>query len=636
MPGLVGVVGSGGPELIGAVLSEMAQAVRHHPWYRVTLHQEPGCGLGRVSLGHEPDPEQPVWDPGGRVALWMEGELYNGPALRQRLAAQGFPAPVESDADLLLRLYLAEGEGFAALLNGAFAIAIWDRRSRTLLLATDRFGSYPIYYARVGDRLLFAPNVHGLLADPDLPRTVDEGAIAQALTFDHILGDRTWLKAVRLAPAASLLRFHDGQLTVRPYWDLRYPAYYEIRDEDEYVEEFVHLLRQAVARQHRGERAAGMLLSGGLDSRVLLAAMRDGPLVDPLYAFTWGIPGCDDARFAREAAAVVGAQHHFFELQPDYLRHKAEEGVRLTNGANCIHYHALANLEAQSQHTGVIYKGVMGDAMMGTALTRPFWAQYDRETLPWAHFKMHHDRGVLLFTPAEQEELFSPDFQRQVGDAVMADYTAGMLASQAEQMADQRIYFDLRQRVPRMTWNGVELVRSRARVRIPYCDNDVVDFALHLPPGFRFERYLLKKVLVAVYPNLAQIPYTETNLPLRACARDVIIRAQRLAAWHLHRLGLRRSPDIPRRPYARYDQWFRTELRDWVSDILLDERTLSRGYFQPETIRRLVSEQMAGARHAVKLGALISLELWHRQFLEAPSARSAPIPAAREASPLPA
>jgi asparagine synthase (glutamine-hydrolysing) len=616
MPGLIGITGKVDRDCGARLLADMAQAVKHEEWYRVDLHSEHECSMGRLTLGLLNDTPQPAWNEDQTLCVIMEGELYDHADLKQTLLEQGHCFDVNNDAELLLHLYEELGEEFALQLNGSFIAALWDRRAKKLLIATDRMGSHPLYYAHYHGKFSFAPNVHGLLVDPDLPRTVDRVAIAQAFTFDHILDDRTWLTNVHLMPPASILVYQENNLVIRSYWTMKYAESYPLQSEEDYYEGFLHSLRRAVKRQTRSCLPAGMMLSGGLDSRMLAAVIRDGPLVEPLSTFTWGIPGCDDARYAKDVAREIGADYHFFELKPDYLLSHAVKGVRLTNGSNCVHYHALASVSQATQFAKVIFKGVMGDAMMGTALTRHFWADYDSETKANVHFQTHYDRGVLLFTPQEQELLFTAPFQQQINGAVMDAYRAGMLASQSSQLADQRIYFDLRQRIPRMTWNGVELVRSQAVVRTPYSDNDVVEFALRLPPGFRFERYLVKRVLTEKYVELAQIPYTETGLPLRPCARDVLIRSQRLLAWHLNRYGLRATPDIPKRPYANYALWFRTTLREWVRDILLHKRALDRGYFNPAQVQRLFAEQMAGADHTVKLGALLSLELWHRQFLD--------------------
>ena len=167
-----------------------------------------------------------------------------------------------------------------------------------------------------------------------------------------------------------------------------------------------------------------------------------------------------------------------------------------------------------------------------------------------------------------------------------------------------------------MTLNGVEVARSRAIVRLPFCDNDLVDFALTVPPGFLFERYLPKAALVTYYPRLAQIPVAGTGRPLTSCLRDVTVQFKSLVSWHLRKSGLGWLAPRERRPYKDYDKWFRTLLRPWVEGILLQPRTLDRGYFRPEYVRQIAAEHMAGTNHAVRIGALLTVELWHRQFVD--------------------
>jgi asparagine synthase (glutamine-hydrolysing) len=350
---------------------------------------------------------------------------------------------------------------------------------------------------------------------------------------------------------------------------------------------------------------------------MLLALLCEQPSRGPLHAFTWDIPGCDDARYAREVTRNLGIQHHFFELKPDWLLHKADEGVRLTDGlGNVVNLHALATLESESRYAQVIYKGFMGDAMMGFGLGLQFWANYNHSAWPEAHLQMHIDQGLLTFQPQEHGHLFAGPFHCQVEDALAASYASALAESGSEQLADQRIHFDLRQRVPRMTLNGVKVVESQAVVRLPYCDKDLLEFSLGVPPGLRYERRLMKDALIHTFPELAKVPYTETHLPLAPCARELLIRSNWHLRWRLRAAGLRWVPAPQRRPYANYGDWFRTVLRSWLEETLLDQHALQRGYFQPDYVRQLVREHMAGAKHTVKLGALLTLELWHRQFLD--------------------
>jgi asparagine synthase (glutamine-hydrolysing) len=613
MPGLVGFVSASAAPASEGLLARMARALEDAPRFQVDLHQEAAWGLGRVSLGILNPQPQPIWSADRNLGIVMEGELYDTRALRRdrQLAT-------DSDAELLLQLYTEQGEACACQLNGAFTAAIWDRRAQKLTVLNDRLGLYPLYYARVDGRLLFASGVRALLADPVLSRDPDPIAIAQFLTFDHVLDDRTLLAAVRLLPQASILTFQDGRLAIHPYWRPQYSRAYPLQDEEAWMDQLMAHLRCAVTRQATDDRPAGLLLSGGLDSRVILALLAETKSRGRLHTFTWGIPGCDDARLARELAAQVGARHHFFELKPDWLIHKAAEAVRLTDGlGNVVNLHAYATLEEEAAHAQVLYKGFLGDAMMGFGLRYQFWGEYDEATWERAHLQVHRDQGVITFDPWAPDghaRLFSPEFQRQIGDGVMAAYRAGMRAAQSELLADQRCYFDLTQRVPRMTINGVEVVRSRVAVRLPFADNDLVAFTLTVPPGLRYERRLIKRAFARAYPALAKVPVTDTGLPLIACARDLWLRAARLAQWQLDARGIRWLTLARARPYKDYANWFRGVLRPWLEGFVLSERALARDYFRPEAVRQLVAEHMAGTNHTVRLGALLTIELWHRQL----------------------
>ncbi len=336
-----------------------------------------------------------------------------------------------------------------------------------------------------------------------------------------------------------------------------------------------------------------------------------------IHTFTWGIPGCDDARIAAEVARKLGTLHHFYELKPDFLLEKAEEAVRITGGmGNLINLHALATLEEETKHARVIYKGFLGDAMTGFAIRRRFWANYDPGTRQAVHWGVHTAQGVIGYSPEQRKEAFTDSFLQQVDCAMPDEYRKGMDESGVPLLAAQRLHFDLRQRVPRMTTKGVEVVRSRAHVRTPFFDNDLLDFVIGVPPGYHFQRYLMRTAFLRAFPALAKIPLTDTGLPMIDCARDIYIRTQNMVKWHLHRRGLGRLAGPMRRPYKDYNTWFRTVLRTWVEGILLAPKTLERGYLKPVYLRQLVARHMAGEDHTIRLGMLLALELWHRQNLD--------------------
>jgi asparagine synthase (glutamine-hydrolysing) len=600
-----------------ALLGRMARALEPEPRFRADMHAEPGAGLGRVSLGLLNPESQPSWNDDQSVCLVMEGEIFDLGKIRQRLEALGHRMRDGSHSELLLHLYEESGEDFVAALNGAFILALWDRRKRRLLIANDRLGLFPLYYAQTAQGLAFASGVRGLLADPAVSKGVDRTAIAEFLTFDHVLGQRTLLSAVSLLPQATVLTFADGRMALRRYWTPMFPGSYPVYREAEYVEEASALLRQAVERQAPHGRPAAILLSGGLDSRAILGVLSHGANGDRPAALTWGIAGCDDARFARRAARVAGSSFTFLELSPDWLARLAEKAVRITDGmGNLVNLHVLAIAEAARQHAEIVYKGFLGDAMFGFGIPARYWADYDEATALNVHLQAYRDYNVLSFDFPEHERLFTESFRSAVGEGVLDDYRSAMTASGSRQLSDQRIYIDLTQRVPRMTLNGVEAARDQVAVRLPFCDNDLVDLSLRIPPGLRLGRQVIARALAQSFPDLAQVPVTPSGLPLVSCAQDVVVRGRQLVQWHLRKAGLSSLAGPATRPSKDYAGWFRTRLRGWVEGTLLAPSSLERGYFQPERIRQVVQEHMAGANHAVRLGALLSLELWHRMYLD--------------------
>lgn len=616
MPGLIGFVRDLGIESANSLLSGMARALEPDERIPPQLYVDDQVGLGRVTLGITNPRPQPVWNADRSVCLVMEGEVYDSDGLKREMRDRGRSLERGDDPELVLHLYEETGLRFPARLNGAFVAAIWDRRLQRLVIANDHLGLYPLYFARHAGGLLFGSGVRALMADPGLPRRIDKTAIAEMLTFDHVLGQRTLLESVALLPQASLLEYRHQQLEIHSYWTPKSPETYPVRPESQYGDELLELLRQAVRRQTSGGEPAELLLSGGLDSRTLLGVMGEQAGPERLQTFTWGIPGSDEVRFAREAARVARAGHRFYELKADWLTDLGRKAVRTTDGmGNIVNLHAMVVLE-DPRRARVMYKGFLGDAMFGFGMRPRYWADYAQDDEVGVHLEAYRDYNVLSFDLPEHARLFTSTFRGEVGGAVLDDYRAAMRASGSRQLSDQRLYIDFTQRVPRMTLNGVETVRQGAVVRLPFADKDLVEFSLRVPPGLRLGRQVMVQAFIRAYPALSQVPVSPSGLPLVACARDIRIRSQRWAQWHLQKAGLGWIAGAASRPSKAYDRWFRTSLRPWVRSVLLGPPALERGYFDPDYIRRLIHDHDAGANHAVRIGALLSLELWHQMFID--------------------
>jgi asparagine synthase (glutamine-hydrolysing) len=346
-----GVAGRVAPLDLAGLLTGMGRSLQHRPWMtaRSWTDAKVGIGLGHLGIGLFNAGPQPVWNTERTVALVMAGEV------------DGLPDDPESIA---LGLYEQHGLTFAQHLAGAFVIALWDSARQRLVIANDRFGMYDLFFACRAGRLLFSPEVKGILADPSFPRQIDLTALAQYMRFQHLLGDRTFLQDIRLLPPGSILTFDQstGDLSVNAYWSFADLPNRELIDRAEAAEEVGRLLRLAVRSRSEGPLRPGVFLSGGLDSRTILG------LIDrrPVTSITFGAPECRDVHLAARIASIVGSNHHWFDLSDSkWVEEWAPLHLTLTEGQHSwIHSHGISALPAARQWMDVELTGWDGGTVM--------------------------------------------------------------------------------------------------------------------------------------------------------------------------------------------------------------------------------------------------------------------------------
>ncbi len=613
MPGIVGIQGSLDQQAVDTLMGEMIGALGAKQGDLVDCFAANQLGLGRVHLGIIDNEPQPLWSADGDVAVVMTGEIYSWDQLPQLPSEQvrNGALPEFSNARILLAAYLAYGEAFVDHVNGNFSAAIWNSGRQLLLLVTDHIGSYPLYYAQLGDVLVFASGARAVARAPGLRREVDAAALAEMLAYDHLFGDKTLFCGVHLVPPGTILRFERGALSQSKYIDLQFPQDYDLYDEAYYIDGWVERVQQAVARRARGPAPVGVLLSGGLDSRTILGLLVENGM--EVRTSTFGIPGCDDEMSARAMAQLLGLPHKFVPLAPDYLAQYAAEAVRLTDGQkSAVHFHVLAGLDGIAQDTSVVYKGYLGGNHGETA-------GYDRlaPARPEVWFERVFYARNSVFAENTLPLLYTDAMYRTVKDVPRESLWDALDRSHSSWWVDKDGYVYLHNSNVRLFSLGVELARSRTLVRTPLADRDLLRFTLTVPAGLRADKSYYRKAIAKALPTLAKVDYARTRRPVKeGCFRTVQKHADELARYWLRDRGLNWVSLPKERPYADYNSWMRNELRTWVEAILLDPRSLNRGYFQPAFIRNLVAEHMAGHNHARRLGVLLSLELWHQQFVD--------------------
>jgi len=595
----------------------------HREWYVVETFwdEDAGVGLGRIGIGIFNRERQPLFSEDQNLVVFLTGEFYNAAELRGALKAKGHHFRDESDLELVLRLYQDKGEQFVRDLDGAFVLVIWNRGSQEAIIANDRFGLYPLFYTRYNGRLIFAPEMKGILCDDTFPRRLDLTALAQYMRFQHLLGERTFFEGIELLPNASLLVYNLSTDTFRceKYWDFADIPYRPEVSFDEAVEEAGRLLRRAVQRLSGDAYRPGVYLSGGLDSRTILGLIERRPVV----SLTYGVRDCRDVYYARRIARAVGSQHYWCDLpNGNWVRKWVDFHLELTEGFHTwIHMHGISTLPLARQLMDVNLTGWDGGSVMGhPGSIEPLLvsAVDDMAFIARIFFVLTHTYTWPSITEGEENMLYCEPLRRKI-QGLAFDSLRDEVSRYLHYRPDVRSeFFSIRNHCGRLTQNLIVFARSHIEVRFPYFDYSLFEFLYSLPASLREDRRLFRAVIQRETPRLAYIPYAE----------DEFLPTAHSWIRNLHGLGVRLKRRFNRHIgaifperhtlYADYEEYLRHELREWASGILFDKRTLERGIFAPEFVESIFKRHQSGMEQWTigKVAPIMTYEMMLRRFYD--------------------
>ena len=586
-----------------------------------------------------PAGHMPMRNDDGTLWITYNGEIYNFPALRQELEAQGVQFRSRTDTEVLLRLYERDGAACLNRLNGIFAFCICDLRGSqpTLFLARDHFGVKPLYYIQRGDRLAFASEVKALLELPDTAPEIDVDALLQYLTFLWVPDPATLFRGVRKLPAGHYAVWRGGALQVVQYWDLEFaPAGSVYRhSEAELVEGVRERLQRSVAAQMISDVPVGAFLSAGLDSSSIVALM-SGVSREPVRTYTITFPEryrvgekLDDPGVAARLAKKFGCDHHEIMVEPQVteLLPKLVWHMDEPTADPAIIAAYLVSREARKTVT-VLLSGVGGDELFAgyRKHVAHFWAkQYQRvpRTLrrageaalgrlpalrgsrakstvrlakkmarsaplsPQDAFLMN----CTYLTQAAIAELCRPEIaDRLAGFDPWAQHRAHFSKARDYEFLDQMLYLDTKAFMVslNLTYNDKMSMASSVEVRVPFLDRELAEYAArNLPPRMKLRgsvapttKYILRQAMKGILPEeVLQQPKAGFGAPV--------------------------------------DYWLAHDLREMTQDLLSPKRVAERGLFHPAAVNRLLEQQQSGAEDwSMQIWQLLTLELWMRTFLD--------------------
>jgi asparagine synthase (glutamine-hydrolysing) len=586
---------------------------------------EATIGAQRLAIIDVAHGDQPVTNEDGTVVAALNGEIYNFGELRDRLARSGHTFRSHVDTEVLAHLYEEHGEHMVDHLRGMFAFAIWDTRRRRLLLARDRAGKKPLFWARRGDRVWFASEVRSMLADPELRPAVDPRAIDAYLALQYVPHPLSAFEGVNKLPPASTLSVTAEGERIERYWRLDYGRKRDVSS----FEESKALVRDAVSEatsvRLMSEVPLGAFLSGGVDSSAVVACMAEH-MSEPVKTFSIGFPEreFDELEYARMVAQRFGTEHREFVVEPDALsimpklaRHYGEPFA----DPSAIPSFYLAELT--KRHVTVALNGDGGDES---------FAGYSRyranRMLGWLRSQAAPLRGVGALArripEGARDNSARARVRRVLGTAGMAPVDRYL--SWMTPFPDERRRALLRPEVA-ATLNGSDPAAGIHRAWNLSRGDDLLDVMLDTD----VQSYLPDDLLVKM--DIATMAYSvEARSPL--LDHHVMELAASLPADHKLAGGVTKRvlkeafrhdlPDVvldrPKKGFGvPLRHWFRDELRDMPREMLLDPGARTAEWLQREEVERLIHEHRdERADHSLRLWTLLQLETWHREVVDAP------------------
>jgi asparagine synthase (glutamine-hydrolysing) len=608
------------------ILREMMDVMRHRGPDDEGVYISGPIGLGhkRLSIIDLNTGKQPICNENGTIWIIFNGEIYNYRELRKQLAQKGHVFRTQTDTEVIIHSYEEYGENCVSKLRGMFAFAIWDGRSKTLLLARDRLGIKPLYYFLDDRQIIFASEIKAILQDPNVKPEVNLPCVDRFFTYYYLPGEETLLKNIyKLLPGHYLI-WKNGHIEIKRYWDLDFRINGKPDSFNESTEQLRDLLRETVKIHMISDVPVGFLLSGGVDSTALLSlAIQEAD--KEISTFTLGFSGegfADERKYARLAANAFGTKQYdltisssdFGDFLPKYVWHM-EEPVCEPPAVALYYISKLA-----SEHVKVLISGEGGDeAFAGYQNYRNYvWLERLKRilgsfngagthaietlshapglqrirkfsplmTVPFEDYYLSRTSTPFTFFNNHYSSIYTKDFLDLVNKRNSCLPTARLFENApARDVLGKMLYVDT------MSWLPDDLLikadkitmANSVELRVPLLDHKVLEFAANLPSRYKLSGFTTKFILKTAFRN---------------CVPKQILD--------------RKKTGFP----VPYGIWMRRELKSLVEDIVLSQKALDRGYFNRPGVEKMLSANLNGEDYSKEVFSLLVLELWHREFID--------------------
>jgi len=628
MCGICGLIDfSSNSDIKKKILSDMCAAMKHRGPDDEGIYIKGGAALGHRRLkiidltesGH-----QPISNENGKLWMAFNGEIYNHKDLRKELENKGHVFKSRTDCEAVLHLYEEYLQDCVKYLRGMFSFAIWDDNRQSLLLARDRLGKKPLLYTYSKGVFCFASEFLALIESGLIKKEIDYNAIDHYLAFGYIPAPLTIYKDVlKLLPAHTLI-LKNEKITISQYWQINYQQKIEISEENA-QKEIISRLKEAIGVRLYSDVPLGVFLSGGIDSSTIVALMSE-MVSKKIKTFSVGFEekGYSELRYARNIAKKFNTEHYEFIVKPNALKVLPllveRYGEPYADSSSIPTYYVA---KTTKDYVSVALNGDGGDEIFaGYERYQGMVAAQSYQRLPG--FLKTISAGIvrcvpdsinpknrlrnlkrfthaLSLNPAERyfrwlgvfddkfknESLYTQEFKRNIVNANPLNYIISYFKNFKElNIIDLVSMVDVNMTLPNdyLVKADIAGMANSLEGRSPFLDHKLVEFVVSLPAEYRMKgfikKYILKKAISGLVPK--------ENIYRRKMGFGVPV-----------------------------GEWLRGELKTFLCEIILSEKSLKRGYFNAQAIKDMVNLHICKrGNYTFQLWALLMLELWHQRFID--------------------
>jgi asparagine synthase (glutamine-hydrolysing) len=627
MCGIVGFVNADKRAVDQTVLEKMNAAIIHRGPDQDGFYVNKNVGLAmrRLSIIDLASGKQPIHSQDKTKWIVFNGEIYNYQEIREHLTEKGFSFYTSSDTEAIVNLYQLYGADCVDYLRGMFAFAIWDETEQSLFIARDRVGKKPVLYSHQpsGD-LIFGSEFKAVLQNPSVSREVDYEAIDSYLSYLCVPAPQTAFKSIRKLEPGHWLLWKNGEIKTHRYWQPDFSKKIKI-SEAEAIEETTRIVREATKLRMISEVPLGAFLSGGVDSSAIVALMAE--LSDkPVKTFSIGFEEQDfsELKYAKEVAKHVGAEYNEFivrpnalEILPTLVEHYGEPYA----DSSAIPTYYVS--KETRKYVTVALNGDGGDESFAgyerhvamriaekyhkfPSILRKIFIESPINLVPTSEIKRsrvrdakrflqaaslpkteRYFRWMSIFNREAKAEIYTKDFAQTVSNNHASHFLEQWFAkSNGNGILDATLLTDQMTYLPNDLLPKVDIasMANSLEARSPFLDHKVIEFAASLPENLKMKGFETKSLLKKVAARL--VP------------KEVIYR---------RKMGF----GVP------IGNWFRGEMKSFVKDVLLSEKSLQRNIVKPEFIEKYVREHTTAEKdHTFQIWTLLMLEMWFQKFID--------------------